>query len=335
MWELSTSLTKRQPRQARCGASSAKNCSAGCNTIVTFQAGFYLYIRRNASLTNLQADGSDHLHFIMFSTSPSKSAFPPMPMEPSSQRPPRTLRKLKSAHVLSSHANASSVASPRPLPPLRSTAMSHRELPPLSNHPPPLPHSSTAHSRTRSNSDAAAFGLSTNPQAPRSHAAAKRVVTAGLNGNAKNTTLDALLRDGPRHGNIKEGLECMRYQVLSNGVGSDHDGMVGRFRHPTSILTNDALVVPPNIYLADSPLRPAHPDGRLPRPGPSRTITCVRQDPERHLPHASHGSAVSKEGQRSQFDSLTECRRLDAARSEREGGEVDQEPRIERRHGGW
>ncbi|KAI9885203.1 MAG: Sulfate permease 2 [Watsoniomyces obsoletus] len=201
-----------------------------------------------------------------------------MPMEPSmnnntpsSQRAPRTLRKLKSAHVLSSHAsnaNLSSTTSSRPPPP-RSTAFLHRELPPMSNHPPPLPHS-TSHSRTRSNSDAAAFGMSTNSQQLRNHAAPKRVVTAGLNGNTKNMTLDALLRDGPRNGNIKEGLECMRYQVLSNGVGSDHDGM-SSLRIYVWLVLLCAPPIPTDDYLA------------LVHRGPSPAYAKIRNDTFRTL----------------------------------------------------
>ena len=58
---------------------------------------------------------------------------------------------------------------------------------------------------------------------------AKKLVSAGLNGGKTGTTLETLVREGPRNGNIFEGLQSMRYQVLSNGVASDTDGMVGHF----------------------------------------------------------------------------------------------------------
>jgi hypothetical protein len=69
---------------------------------------------------------------------------------------------------------------------------------------------------------------------PRRHAAAaKRLLRAALtNGSrhGRDRTLDNLMREGPRNGELREALDCMRYQVLSNGIGSDNDGMVSSNR---------------------------------------------------------------------------------------------------------
>lgn len=164
------------------------------------------------------------------------------------QRHARTLRKLKSAHTLSSHTPHGNAPSLLSLQRQQQQQHQHPQSQPLhqpqqrhqpSQAPPqirtsrspqkeardaiaPLVPALPSHGRSRSNSDAAAFGLSADSYAARSHAATKKMV---VNSN-KGLTLDVLVREGPRNGDIKGGLECMRYQVLSNGVGSDHDGMV-------------------------------------------------------------------------------------------------------------
>ena len=155
------------------------------------------------------------------------------------QRSGRSLRKLKSAHNLSSspsrgHQIPSTVQLRQlqqphqsqqqyPSPHQSAAAATHREpLAPITI--PSLP-ACSAQVRTRSNSDAA--GGSVESSTPQNHAVViKKVVTPGSYAR-RNMTLDALVREGPRNGNIEEGLDYIRYQVLSNGVGSDHDGMVG------------------------------------------------------------------------------------------------------------
>ena len=42
----------------------------------------------------------------------------------------------------------------------------------------------------------------------------------------KRSTLESFLRDGPLNGNLLEGLQELRYQVLSSRVDADADGMV-------------------------------------------------------------------------------------------------------------
>ena len=190
----------------------------------------------------------------MISSSPSKtnhlasgSVFDPTIGVSTQQRFGRSLRKLKSAHNLTSSPSRShqlpSMAQLRqhqqqhqsqqyPPPHQSAVAATHRE--PLAViTTPSLPASSAQVVRTRSNSDAA--GVSVEPSAPRNHAVVtKKLVTPGSHAR-RDMTLDALVREGPRNGNVEEGLDCIRYQVLSNGVGSDHDGMVrGWIRGPMS-----------------------------------------------------------------------------------------------------
>lgn len=42
----------------------------------------------------------------------------------------------------------------------------------------------------------------------------------------KRSILESLLRDGPQHGDAAEGLQELRYLVLSTRVDADGDGMV-------------------------------------------------------------------------------------------------------------
>ena len=181
------------------------------------------------------------------SATPSASTEHPATAFSPQQLHARTLRRLKSAHALSSHhgqSHAPSLVSlqrqqqqqhhqqaPQPSIPLQqSRPQSH-----VRTSRSPQKEASTTHAppvqplhgrgRTRSNTDASPFRLSTESHPHRHHAATKKMVTSGSSGS-KGLSLDVLVREGPRSGDIRGGLECMRYQVLSNGVGSDHDGMV-------------------------------------------------------------------------------------------------------------
>lgn len=168
-------------------------------------------------------------------TSPSRTAAPSLntaaTLPPPHARTNRTIRKPKSAHALSSHhhANGNNQSSSlhqrqqqqqqhQP----RSVNPNHREY--LTTHAPPVP-PVPQHRRARSNSDAVVTGIPQNALGAKKQVAAKKMALLGCM-NAKGTTLDGLVREGPRYGHLLEGLHSMRFQVLSNGVASDGDGMV-------------------------------------------------------------------------------------------------------------
>lgn len=48
----------------------------------------------------------------------------------------------------------------------------------------------------------------------------------GSSVGVKRSGLETLLREGPPNGDILEGLQELRYLILSTRVDADHDGMV-------------------------------------------------------------------------------------------------------------
>lgn len=78
--------------------------------------------------------------------------------------------------------------------------------------------------RARSNSDANARepGLTVPAQLPRRPA---RKTGSGI--GVKRSMLESYLRDGPQAGKTREGLQELKYLVLSSRVDADSDGMVG------------------------------------------------------------------------------------------------------------
>lgn len=94
-----------------------------------------------------------------------------------------------------------------------------------------------SHGRSRSNSDVAISTRSSLPGHRQSGVGRKSRPSLGA---SKRSTLDNLLRDGPPNGNTEEGLQELRYLVLSNRVDSDSDGMV---RFPKSILLETCLSI--------------------------------------------------------------------------------------------
>ncbi|KAI9748540.1 MAG: hypothetical protein M4579_007197, partial [Chaenotheca gracillima] len=174
------------------------------------------------------------------SRSPVKSSgfthLPP-PQEPPSSRPQqspraaRTIRKLQSAHNLSSAAAAT------PNPP--SLIAQHRQQllrlqqqhrtgadfsPKDFSLQPPAGLEPVKHGRSRSNSDAAINRVSQDGPAAR-HTTGKKPVTPVGTSTGRRMTLDGLLRDGPLEGDRDGAVREMRYRVLTDGVISDSDGM--------------------------------------------------------------------------------------------------------------
>lgn len=80
-----------------------------------------------------------------------------------------------------------------------------------------------SHGRSRSNSDLAISNRSSLP-GPRQSGSARKFRPSL--GSSRRSALDNLLRDGPSNGTMEEGLQELRYLVLSNRVDSDSDGMV-------------------------------------------------------------------------------------------------------------
>lgn len=142
----------------------------------------------------------------------------------SSPRSTRTLRKLQSAHQLSSNYNALNA------PSLISQQRQQQQRTPSSSQSstlPPVPSISahhspqkTAHHRTRSNSDAVM------PSDHNSALITRR--TAPLKKQSSATTKDelrALITRGPR-GDIDNSLQRLRSLIIDNGIETDNDGMV-------------------------------------------------------------------------------------------------------------
>lgn len=132
----------------------------------------------------------------------------------------RGLRKLQSAHQLSSNYTAlssPSLISQQRQQQQRNTSSSHNNQAPQI---PPLPVLSSHH-RTRSNSDAVV------PNAPSNVAATKRVAASkkvAPNQNPREE-LEGLVRQGPQ-GDVPAELSRLRHLVLCEGLYADSDGMV-------------------------------------------------------------------------------------------------------------
>lgn len=138
-----------------------------------------------------------------------------------SPRTTRTLRKLHSAHALSSNyssLNGSSLTSQQRQQqqrnPVSSQISTQQQNPPI---PPP-----SSHHRTRSNSDALVTSFSSSTSAPtRRNAVSKKTVSA----QTPKDELEALVRQGPR-GDVPTGLQRLRHLILCDGLDADSDGMV-------------------------------------------------------------------------------------------------------------
>ncbi|KAI9804006.1 MAG: hypothetical protein M1833_000287 [Piccolia ochrophora] len=168
------------------------------------------------------------------STSPSKRTTPHLApsnitststLPPSSPRTNRSLRRLQSAHSLSSQAaagsNSPSLISQQRQQQQRNLSFAHKDFP--STDIPPVPRLAS-HGRSRSNSDAAVTSISHHGPTTRRNAAAKRIVTPAL-GVTKDVSLDTLVRQGPPDRDVAAALRDMRHCVLTDGIQSDSDGM--------------------------------------------------------------------------------------------------------------
>lgn len=127
----------------------------------------------------------------------------------------RSIRKIQSHQTLSSNNSPSTPAKPARQHPTR-LSDGPKDFPKL-QQPPTL--RTGPHRRARSNSDA-----SHEPVVSPTLKRPARKTGSGF--GVKRSVLESLLRDGPQNGNIMEGLQEIRYLILSTRVDADADGMV-------------------------------------------------------------------------------------------------------------
>lgn len=148
----------------------------------------------------------------------------------SSPRSTRTLRKLQSAHALSSNyaaLNAPSLISQQRQQQRNISSSQTPGLPEI----PSLPQS-RSHQRTRSNSDAVVPNFSNNGVAPTKRNAFPK--KTAIHQSPKDE-LELLVRQGPR-GDVPTGLQHLRHLILCDGLEADGDGMVSlQTRHNTQL----------------------------------------------------------------------------------------------------
>ncbi|RAL02347.1 TBC-domain-containing protein [Aspergillus ibericus CBS 121593] len=153
-----------------------------------------------------------------------------------SPRTMRGLRKIQSHQILSSHPPSSALpASGR----LSAGAEELVAQPPQLESPVRL----RSQRRARSNSDAS----SRDPPAIGTQKRSARKTGSGF--GVKRSVLETLLRDGPHQGNLQEGLEELRYLVLSTRVEADADGM-STYRIYLWLVLLDIPPVPTDVYLS-------------------------------------------------------------------------------------
>ncbi|KAJ5996027.1 hypothetical protein N7499_012168 [Penicillium canescens] len=161
------------------------------------------------------------------------------PETPASPRTMRTLRKIQSHQVLST-SNALIA---------QTQASRASESYPTDHESAGLPGAATrarAHRRARSNSDAATReAVAAPPTATHRRPARKTGSGIGL----KRSLLENFLRDGPPNGDPREGLQELKYLVLSSRVDADGDGM-SPYRIYLWLILLDIPPMPTDDYLA-------------------------------------------------------------------------------------
>ena len=163
----------------------------------------------------------------------------------SSPRSSRTLRKLQSAHALSSNYAALSTPSliSQQRQQQRNTSSSQSPGP---SQIPPLP-SQQSHHRTRSNSDAIVASYSNGGALPLRRNAVPKKAPVTL---TPKDELETLVRQGPR-GDVPAGLQRLRHLILCDGLDADNDGMVSLVSNPQFDVLNSTLTKNNLVPLAD------------------------------------------------------------------------------------
>lgn len=148
------------------------------------------------------------------------------PQQLTSPRSTRTLRKLQSAHQLSSNysaLNAPSLISQQRQQQRNPSSTQNQGIPQVPPIPPQHSPNKPNHHRTRSNSDA--IPPSTASLEPMS----RRTVPPRrqINFQPPKDQLKALIGHGPK-GDVEGSLRRLRHLILEDGLEADNDGMVGK-----------------------------------------------------------------------------------------------------------
>lgn len=171
---------------------------------------------------------------------PSERCFAPAAAQAEIICAERTVKMSSSSKPTHSHLNTLTSPSPRTMRTLRKI-QSHQVLSSSTSgsHAP-----DSRHSNARTSAGSEDFSLTDSPRSVRTHrrarsnsdagsreAAAKQTLKrparkTGSGFGIKRSVLETVLRDGPQSGNTLEGLEELRYLVLSTRVEADADGMV-------------------------------------------------------------------------------------------------------------
>ena len=140
--------------------------------------------------------------------------------QPGSPRSPGRLRKLQSAHQLSSQYTSSGgpslISQQRQQQQRNTSGILNPPVPPI-----PAQHSPQRQNRARSNSDANIPNAAKAAGSPRKAAFLKKTTTA----KDPKYELETLIRQGPRE-NVPLGLQNLRHWILCDGINADADGMV-------------------------------------------------------------------------------------------------------------
>lgn len=186
------------------------------------------------------------------------------------QGSPRRLRKLQSAHQLSSNyaaLNAPSLISQQRQQQQRNTSISQNtSIPPV----PALP-SPQKHSRARSNSDV---------PSPYAGPSPRRNPIPKKKDDPKDD-LKSLMRRGPK-GDLLGALSQLRHLILIDGLESDTDGMVRTFGHPPIpfwlLLIRYAKVRSPYLHLVRIARCPTRLNRQIPRSHPPWSLSSLCQN---------------------------------------------------------
>ncbi|KAJ6000398.1 hypothetical protein N7481_000807 [Penicillium waksmanii] len=193
------------------------------------------------------------------------------PETPASPRTMRTLRKIQSHQVLTTSNALIAQTQSRPSP-----ARTHDSN---STDSPGGPTRTLTHRRARSNSDAAAREAALAAPIPH-HRRPARKTGSGI--GVKRSLLENLLRDGPQYGKTREGLQELKYLVLSTKVDADGDGM-SPYRIYLWLVLLNIPPVPTDDYLTLAALLPTRRSATTPSEHSPQTPLFKRRVTEASL----------------------------------------------------
>ncbi|KAJ5712843.1 uncharacterized protein N7483_010024 [Penicillium malachiteum] len=171
---------------------------------------------------------------------PPSWAFDGLDDPPASPRTMRNLRKIRSHQVLTTSSALIAQTQSSRSSGARATETGSAVTPGSITARTPT------HRRTRSNSDAAARAAALASTVPAQRRPARKT---GSGIGIKRSLLENLLRDGPHNGKTSEGLQELKYLVLSCRVDADGDGM-SPYRIYLWLVLLNIPPVPTDDYLA-------------------------------------------------------------------------------------